>query len=277
MTREEAARIALLAYPPAARAEPGEEMLATLLDASAGSRRRFAVEIADLARTGLRARAAQTASAGVGRVVADGLCLAAVWVAAWDLSTLLAQRARGMHDPLLAWPSLALLAAVLVLALVGLDRLAGVAALVWTASRLPELLSLHPGLQGLAPEVLPALCFAVLALAPRRRPPDPDRLVWLLVPLGLVMLCGPGIGESPILLAAVLAGVLLAVAVAVLLLPTDPRLAIAGAVPLSTLAIGVMTAHHQTTPLLWLALASAPAAVVVAVARTLQLRAERPL
>jgi hypothetical protein len=71
--------------------------------------------------------------------------------------------------------------------------------------------------------------------------------------------------------------VLLAVAFAVLLLPTDPRLAIAGAVPLSTLAIGVMTAHHETTPLLWLALASAPAAVVVAVARTLQLRAERPL
>ena len=77
-------------------------MLATLQDASAGSRRQFVREIADLVRLGLRARGSQTASAGTRRIVADGLCLAAVWFMTLDVSTLLSQRARGMHDPLLS-------------------------------------------------------------------------------------------------------------------------------------------------------------------------------
>jgi hypothetical protein len=92
-------------------------MLATLLDASAGSRMQFARELADLVRLGLRARATQTASVGTRRLIADGLCLAGAWLLTLDLSTLLSQRARGLHDPLLAWPSIALLAAVLAVAI----------------------------------------------------------------------------------------------------------------------------------------------------------------
>jgi hypothetical protein len=272
MTRADAARIALLAYPSPARAARGGEMVATLLDVSAGSRRRFVAELIDLARAGLRDRAALTARAGAPRLVADGLCLAAVWVATLDLVTLLAQRARGMHGPLLVWPSIALLAAALALALIGLDRLAGAAGLLWSALRLPELLHLHPGLAGLAPEVLPLVCFTVLLLAPRRRSPDLERLAWLLVPVGLLTLFGPGIGNSPILMGAVLLGVLLVVAFAVALLPTDPRLAIAGAVPLTNLAIAVLCINHQTSVVLWLALAATPAALVVALARTRQLQ-----
>ena len=111
MSGERIAELALLAYPAAARTARGEEMLATLQDASAGSRRRFVAEIADLVRLGLRARGSQTASAGARRIVADGLCLAAVWLMTLDVSTLLSQRARGMHDPLLSAPSIALLAA----------------------------------------------------------------------------------------------------------------------------------------------------------------------
>jgi hypothetical protein len=272
MTRADAARIALLAYPSPARAARGGEMVATLLDVSAGSRRRFVAELIDLARAGLRDRAALTARAGAPRLVADGLCLAAVWVATLDLVTLLAQRARGMHGPLLVWPSIALLAAALALALIGLDRLAGAAGLLWSALRLPELLHLHPGLAGLAPEVLPLVCFTVLLLAPRRRSPDLERLAWLLVPIGLLTLFGPGIGNSPILMGAVLLGVLLVVAFAVALLPTDPRLAIAGAVSLTNLAIAVLCINHQTSVVLWLALAATPAALVVALARTRQLQ-----
>jgi hypothetical protein len=71
---------------------------------------------------------------------------------------------------------------------------------------------------------------------------------------------------------AVLLGVLLVVAFAVALLPTDPRLAIAGAVPLTNLAIAVVCINHQTSVVLWLALAATPAALVVAIARTRQLR-----
>ena len=191
MTRERLAVVALQAYPAAGRAERGEEMLATLLDASAGSRRRFAREVIDLARLGLRARATQTATAGAGRLVADGVCLAGVWLMTVDLVTLVSWRYRGMHGPLLGWPSIALLAAALALALIGADRLAGAGALVWTALRLPELLLYHPGSAGVVVEVLPALCFAVMALAPRRRALDLSRLAWLLVPVALVAICGP--------------------------------------------------------------------------------------
>ena len=89
-----------------------------------------------------------------------------------------------------------------------------------------------PGSPARAPEVLPLVCFTVLLLAPRRRAPDPRRLVWLLVPSGLLTLFGPGIGTSPILMGSVMLGALLVVAFAAAMLPTDPRLAIAGAVPL---------------------------------------------
>ena len=54
MIRERATRVALLAYPPDVRERVGDEMTATLLDASAGSRTRFAREVAALARAGVR-------------------------------------------------------------------------------------------------------------------------------------------------------------------------------------------------------------------------------
>jgi hypothetical protein len=261
VNREGIAAIALLAYPPAVRAVRGDEMLATLLDASAGSGRRFAREVVDLVRVGLRARATETARAGTGRLVADGLCLAAVWVMTLDLSTLLAQRYRGMHDPLLAWPSIALLAGLLALALIGFDRLAGVGALAWTALRMPHL-------GPFAPEVLPVVCFAVMLLAPRRRPMDVRRLAWLLVPAGLVVAFGPG--DNVLAVALVALAALLVVAFAVALLPTDPRIAIAGAVPLSNLAVAVWSSPPSFAVLL--GLGAAPAVLAIAVARTRQLR-----
>src|SRR3954447_2764767 len=125
MSRERIAGLALLSYPADAREARGEEMLATLHDVSAGSRRGFAREIADLVRLGLRMRATTTATVGARRLIADGLCLAAAWIMTLDLSTLVTQRARGMHDPLLAPAPLALLVTALALALIGRDRLAG--------------------------------------------------------------------------------------------------------------------------------------------------------
>ena len=139
-----------------------------------------------------------------------------------------------------------MLAAVLALALIGYDRLAGAGALVWTALRLPALWDHHAGLVNLAPEVLPIVCFCVLVLAPRRRAPDPRRLAWLLVPATLVAAAGPPPGEaSPLLVAGVLLAALLVVVAAVALLPTDPRLAIAGAVSLSNLGIAVVVINHD--------------------------------
>jgi hypothetical protein len=135
MSRARIGGLALLSYPAAARDARGEEMLATLHDVSAGSRRGFAREIADLMRLGLRTRATATASVGARRLIADGLCLAGIWLMTLDLTTLMAQRARGMHDPLLAPAPLVLLMVALAVALIGRDRVAGAAALAWTALR----------------------------------------------------------------------------------------------------------------------------------------------
>lgn len=241
MNRERATHVALLAHPPDVRERAGHEMTATLLDASAGSRTRFARELAALARAGLHARAQRTAATGTRRVLADGVCLAAVWLMTLDLSTLLSQTVRGFQDPLLAPASLAALGIALALALVGYDRFAGVVALVWTAARFPLLLDHHPGmgLVVLAVTLPSVACFAVLVVAPRRRAPDPRRLAWLLVPAILVATFGPPeYDQSPLLLALVTVVVVLVVVYALATLAIDPRIAIAGAIPLLIVAGG---------------------------------------
>jgi hypothetical protein len=241
MTRERAAGVALLAFPADLRGRIGQEITATLLDAGAGSRSRFARELIGVARAGVRVRGRRTAAAGTRRVLADGLCLAAVWFMTLDLSTLLSQTVRGFEDPLLAPWSLALLGIALALALVGHDRLAGVLALAWTSARFPLLLDHHPGMAVVlvavtAPSVA---CFAVLATAPRRRDPDPRRLAWLVVPATLVATFGPPeYDQSAVLLALVAIVVALVVVYALATLATDPRIAIAGAVPLLTISAG---------------------------------------
>jgi hypothetical protein len=190
-----------------------------------------------------------------------------------DVSTLVTQRARGMHDPLLAPAPLVLLVAALALALVGRDRLAGAVALAWTALRMLALWDHHPGIVNLAPELLPILCFCVMVVAPRRRAGDLRRLGWLVVPATLVLTLAPPHGErSPLLLAYVVLGAILLTAFALAMLPTDPRLAIAGAVSLSTLGVAVVIHHHDVAAPATLFVAAAPLAIAVAVARTRQLR-----
>jgi hypothetical protein len=270
--RERAAGAALLAFPPDLRERVGGEMTATLLDVSAGSRTTLIRELAGLFRGGLRARARRTAAAGAGRVVADGLCLASVWVMTLDLSTLLSQRVRGFEDPLLAPGSLTLLAAALALALVGYDRVAGALALAWTAARFPALLDHRPGMEVLLAAVTlpPVACFSILVIAPRRRARDPRRLAWLLVPVTLVATLGPpDYDQSPLLLAVVTIAAVLVAAYAVATVIVDPRVAIAAAVPLSTIALG-------TRPGAVLAL-TAPALLVLTVVRIRGARRPSPI
>ena len=183
-----------------------------------------------------------------------------------------------MHDPLLSSTSITLLAAILAIALIGYDRLAGAGALVWTALRIPALWDHHAGLVNLAPEVLPVLCFCVLVLAPRRRAPDPRRMAWLVVPATLVAAAGPPPGEaSPLLVACVLLAALLVVVAAVALLPTDPRLAIAGAISLSNLGIAVAVINHDSSLVPGLFVAAAPLVLAVAITRTRRLLGHAPI
>jgi hypothetical protein len=262
------AALALRAYPPALQAERGDEMLATLLDVSAGSRRRYGREVADLARLGLRARATDVASVGPARVLADGICLTAAWLMTLELSVGLSQRRRGMHDPLLATPLLALLAVVLALALVGYDRVAGVGAIAWTVLRFPALAGDDPGMLNLVSEIIPLACFALMILAPRRERPQLRRLGYLVVPAALVAVCGPPVTGLPV--AIVLAAAFGVVVYAAAMLPTDPRLAIAGSIPTSGLGLGVLGHGEPVIALAFIALA--PAVFAVAVVRTRHLQ-----
>jgi hypothetical protein len=237
--RERLVAAGLLAYPPEARERLGGEITGTVLDAGADSRRRLVRELADLVRLGLRARARVTATSGARRVIFDGLCLACVWLMLLDLATLLAQTVRGMHDPLLAPASLVLLAVALSLALVGFDRLAGVAALAWIGARLPALVADTPGETAavITVTVLTAGCFATLALAPRRRPRDLRRLAWMIVPVFLAATLGPPPWEqSPLLRAIVVVAALATAAYVLASFLTDPRTAIAAGAVLTTAA-----------------------------------------
>lgn len=278
MSRERMIAAALRAYPPDVRERAGGEMCATLLDASSGSNVRFGRELTDLVRLGLRSRAARTAADGARRVIADGLCLAAVWLMTLDLSTLLAQTVRGEHDPLLAPVSLVVLGIALALGLTGSDRLAGAVALAWTAAQLPLLFDHHPTMKLAVLAVsLPSIaCFATLVACPRRRARDPRGLAWLVVPATLVAALGPPKDDqSPLLLAIVAIAAVLVVVYAIAMLATDPRVAIAGAVPLSALGLGV--AHTGADAAAVLVLAAAPAVLVVAVARVRSLQRRAPI
>jgi hypothetical protein len=269
MNRERVATAALRALPRQLRATHGEEIIDTLLDSSAtASRRRFARELADLVRAGLRARATQTATVGTRRLLADGFCRGAILVMTLDLSTLLSQRLRGLEDPLLSWPSIGALGVMLTLALIGAERLAGVAALVWTAARFPELLEHNATFTGIAPTIVPLVCFSVLVLSPRPREIDPRRISWLAATGALVAAYGPPDGNG-LITAIVTSTALLLMFSAVVSIPADPRLTIACALPASY--VGLMVAGAPALPA-WLLFLGAPLALSVAIIRTWRLR-----
>ncbi len=258
MTREDLAACALRALPASLRSSHGEEILGTLLDrAGTGSRMRFGRELADLVGTGLRAR---TVGRSPRRLVADGFCRGAILVMTLDLSTLLAQRLGGVHDPLLSWASIASLGVILAIALIGAESIAGVAALAWTLARLPQLVAHASTFRGIAPTVVPLACFTVLVLAPRRRGLDPRRLAWLAATAALVGAYGHGHSIEPVTVVVSCAAVALMLA-AVLTIGSDPRLAIACTLPATYVAL--MVAGKQALPA-WLLLLGGPALMATA-------------
>jgi len=243
--RERLAGLVVRAYPDGA---PVGELAGTALDVGAESPARFARELAGLTRAGLRERATLTPAVGPARLIFDGLCLAAVWIMMLELSVGLSQKiGRGMTDPLLAWPLMALLGTALCLALVGFDRAAGVVVLVWSVARFPALVADRESVSVLAgvgemllQSAIPVALFVVLVARPRRRRPDARRLVYLAVPLTLLATFGPpNYEQSPLLLGLVLVATCAVAAVALVALPTDPRLALAGAAILTGLGTGV--------------------------------------
>jgi hypothetical protein len=201
-----------------------------------------------------------------------------VWTMTLELSGGLSQRlGRGMTDPLLAWPLLALLAAALCLALVGFDRVAGVAVLVWSVARFHALVADREAASVLAgvgemllASAFPVALFVVLVARPRRRRPDARGLVYLVVPLTLFAAFGPpDYEQSPLLHGLVLIAALAVIVAAIAALPTDPRLALAGAVLVSAVGIDVT---GEGAPALAVALIlSAPLVIAFTVVRARRL------
>jgi hypothetical protein len=251
MSREGLVAVALRALPREVRVSQGEEMTGTLLDSSAGSRASLVRELIDLLRVGIRMRAGHNARIGAKRLLADGFCRGGILLMTLDLSTLLSQRLDGVEDPLLSWISICVLGVILAIALVGAERLAGTAALVWTVARLPELAAHNHTFNGLAPTIVPLVCFGVLIVNPRRRRLDLRRMAWLLAPVALVAAYAPRGGSGPIAVLVSLAAFLF-VLVAVLKIPTDPRLAIACALPATYVSLMVAGASAMPASLLCL-------------------------
>jgi hypothetical protein len=271
--------LALRAYPPGFRSARGEEMLGTLLDAGDDSTGAFVRGFASLVVGGLRERVRENARIGAGRLIADAFCLAGVL---WSLMSFLSWRPTPLgYAQFWSLATVVLLAAVLVFALMGRDRLGGLCGVV-LAGHIGVRAFGHPGPQFFEIEFFldywlgPLVCFTVMVLRPRIRPRDPRKLLRLipgamvaaffLIPhLGGVARATP---ESSLFVIPGLAlelGLLLGMPIlGIFLLPIDPRVAITSAVFWADLAVSRTLGHER------LGLVTLPAvllAVLLTVAR----------
>jgi hypothetical protein len=223
--RERIGRAVLRAYPPAVRQARGLKMLGMLLDAGEQSCRAFVRESGSLVLGGLGERRAIATRAKTRRLIADSCCQAVlIWLTLLMISAVSSEIIAGPRQQLLIQG--VGLAAILALALVGFERIAAVTGLAAVAALGP--VGPHTQLVTLARVLVPIACLLVMALAPRQRPPDPRRLVWLM-PVAVLAALGPrGHVGLPEALAVMSIGGLLR-------LPSDPRFAIACSVVWITL------------------------------------------
>lgn len=227
MNAERIGSLALRTYPSEFRAVRGEEMLGTLLDAGEDSTAAFVKGCGSLLIGGLAERARSSVQVGTRRLVEDGFCLAAVlWSVYW-----LTSQAYWQTIEFPTW-TLALAAAVPVFALWGRDRLAGLCGMAlasyfllrgYDVGHLPgQLVAIgHPSQVFLLDRWLgPLVCFAAMVLKPRIRDNSTRRMAWL-IPVAVIGVLWPPAVALLVLIGAPLLGIVL--------LPIDPRLAIASA------------------------------------------------
>jgi hypothetical protein len=214
---ERIGQAALRAYPPAVRQTRGPEMLGMLLDAGEESRRAFGRETGLLILGGFRDRQAMIAREGTRRLIADSCCQTVlIFLTLGIISALNTVVIAGANQQLLIQELV--LAAILACALIGYERIAAVSGLAAIVAFGP--LGPHTQLVGLAKVLVPIACLLVMASAPRKRPRDLRKLLWLL-PVGALAALGPHAHGSLLeALALISLGGLLR-------LLYDPRLAIA--------------------------------------------------
>jgi hypothetical protein len=221
--RERIGSLALRAYPASFRSERGEEMLGALLDAGEDSTGAFVRGFASLIIGGCRQRARENGQLGARRLIADACCQSAVLLSVLNLSGLSERHLE--PPPTWAW---ILLAAVLVCALLGRDRVGGICGVVLAGGLMFHQLGAqggpgieiigHPGRAWfLGPEIVPFVCFAVMTFTPRIRAHDPRKLLWL-IPTAVLFLIPETLVAALFLICMPLLGIILAA--------VDPRFAI---------------------------------------------------
>jgi hypothetical protein len=214
---ERIGKAALRVYPRDAREARGLEMLGMLLDAGEQSGWAFVRESGSLVLGGLRERRAIAARVGTRRLLADSCCQAVlICLALWIISALSAGATSGPGGPLAV--QVVVLTAILTCALIGYERIAAIGGLVAIVAYGP--LGPHTQAVLLAVVLVPIGCLVVMVRAPRKRPRDPRRLLWLVPVAVLAVLHAHGSVGLPEILAVMSIGGLL-------LLLQDPRLAIA--------------------------------------------------
>jgi hypothetical protein len=265
MNSDRLASLALRAYPADVPADRRAEMLDTLRDVRTATPERYAVELIDLVRRGVRTRADRRGSAGTGRLLADGFCLGGVLIAMFEFGDLGAHYVRGLRDTLVS-PLMAIaLALIIAAALVGFDRAAGLGAMIWLVVRLPELYHAKDSVVGVLPSIVPLACFAVMTAGPRRLAVNWWQLGWFLAPALLIATFGPD-RPNPALMAVVALAAVAVLGMAVVLAPIDPRLAIACAAPAAYLGLQIVWKDQAPIVLSTIFLGALPAALIYAVA-----------
>jgi hypothetical protein len=280
MRRARIAAVALLAYPRDVRLSSGAEMLDTVLDISNGSAWVLARESLALVRAGLRTRVRLNTQVGAKRLAADVCAQAAtVWGALSLTSSMWLFMAVRRSPDFTELGYLTLIGVTIAFALLGYDRIAGLCGLGWMVYLFEVLVAEDSnfgrhlqvpalGVHELAVLFVPFVGYIVMILSPRPRILNPRRVVWLagaiLVVVAMRSHPDVGVGPTDVLLMAILCAGLL-------VLPADPRLAIACVIVLAGFEISKLTAGPRvvtTVPTSW-AIAAAP---LVLVAATLRLR-----
>ena len=212
------------------------------------------------------AKSAQLTSA---RLIADAFRLAAVL---WMMIRLSGISADALGYPagvqgfvlwlLLLWPILGIF-------LLGHERLAGLCGIAWIVTlQLPIALGPYPDL--IAGSIVPLAGFVIMVVAPRDRPHNSWRLVWLLPVFGLSVLAQP----LQLTVGGLLALTIIS-AIGLLVLVSDPRLLVACALVWASIGMAyaaqALLAGESLQPAVAL-IATLPFAAVTAVFRIRTIR-----
>lgn len=181
MTRAWLGRIAARTYPAEVRADRGEELIGTLLDAGETSMAAFGRELVSLVAGGLAARSRQALSQPLRQITLDLVRWACIVIVARELAGNLASlRWGGSFGGSLStvWLLYAGPALILAVFTAGRDRAAGIIGLIWVVADIHSH-SRPPVSIWIEFWLLPVAGFILMATRPSRMA-GPERALWLI-------------------------------------------------------------------------------------------------